>query len=399
MQLFENTEESGFRAEIRDFLSTHLPTDLKKKVLDFQRLEKPDFVRWHNILADHGYAGPAWPKAYGGPGWNAIQRKIFDEECFLGGAPRLIPHVNMICPVLQKFGSAEQKERFLPRIWRLQDWWCQGYSEPGAGSDLASLRTRAERDGAFYRVNGQKTWTTWAHWADWMFCLVRTGAGKPQASISFLLIDMKSPGVTVRPILSTDGVHDLNEVFLDDVQVPVTQRVGEENQGWTIAKFLLAHERTDLAGIGLCKRFLHFARLAMEPLLARAPTPADLRLRDRLVQLELDVTAHEWTVLRVLSADDGGGAAGAAASILKIRSTELQQAITALMLDCAGPQGLRHLREARELPWEAGPGAALPVDPLHHALAAHYLDWRKVTVFGGTTEVQKNIVSKTVLGL
>ncbi|CAN7770397.1 acyl-CoA dehydrogenase family protein [Pseudorhodoferax sp. LjRoot39] len=399
MELFESAPEAGFRAEIQAFLAAHLPASLRRKVLHFQRLEKADFVLWHNILADHGYAGPIWPKDYGGTGWNAIQRKIFDEECFLGGAPRLIPHVNMICPVLQRYGSAAQKARFLPRVWRLQDWWCQGYSEPGAGSDLASLKTRAERRGDVYVVNGQKTWTTWAHWADWMFCLVRTGSGKPQASISFLLIDMKSPGLSVRPIISTDGVHDLNEVFLDDVQVPVENLVGEENAGWTIAKFLLAHERTDLAGIGLCKRFLSFARRAMGPLLAHAPTPADLRLRDRLVQLELDVMAHEWTVLRVLSADDSGEAAGAAASILKIRSTELQQSITALMLDCAGPQGLRHLREAREQDWDQGPGAGLPVDPLHHALVAHYLDWRKVTVFGGTTEVQKNIVGKTVLGL
>ncbi|WP_295523175.1 acyl-CoA dehydrogenase family protein [uncultured Pseudacidovorax sp.] len=398
MELFENAFERAFRAEIRHFLAAELPGSLKKKVMEFQRLERADFVLWHNTLADHGFAGPAWPKEYGGPGWNAMQRKIFDEECFLAGAPRLIPHVNMICPVLQRYGSEAQKERFLSRIWRLKDWWCQGYSEPGAGSDLASLQTRAERRGDVYVVNGQKTWTTWAHWADWMFCLVRTDSGKPQASISFLLIDMKAPGVTVRPIISTDGVHDLNDVFLDDVEVPVSMRVGEENHGWTIAKYLLTHERTDLAGVGLCKRFLHFAKQVLAPRM-EAPEPADLRLRDRLRELELDVKAHEWTVLRVISADDHGESAGAAASILKIRSTELQQAITALMLDCGGPQSLRHLRQAREVAWESGPGAVLPVSAMQHALAAHYLDWRKVTIFGGTTEVQKNIISKTVLGL
>ena len=227
MELFETPQEQAFREEVRAFLKDKLPDTLRHKVQNMLRLEREDFVRWHNIVADHGWAGPNWPKAYGGTGWNAMQRKIFDEECFMAYAPRLIPHVNMICPVLQRYGTPAQKERFLPRIWRLQDWWCQGYSEPGAGSDLASLKTRAERHGNNYIVNGQKIWTTWAHWANWIFCLVRTKAdGKPQESISFLLIDMKSPGVTVRPIISIDGVHDLNEVFFDNVEVPVENLVG-----------------------------------------------------------------------------------------------------------------------------------------------------------------------------
>jgi alkylation response protein AidB-like acyl-CoA dehydrogenase len=397
MELFENTAEAGFRRKIAAFLKAALPADLRAKVMDFKRLEKADYVLWHNILADHGYAGPAWPAEYGGQGWNAIQRKIFDEECFLAGAPRLIPHVNMICPVLQRYGTAWQKERFLGGIFRLQDWWCQGYSEPGAGSDLAALKTRAERDGDYYIVNGQKIWTTWAQWADWMFCLVRTkSGGKPQESISFLLIDMKSPGITVRPITSTEGSRDLNEVFFDNVRVPVQNLVGEENQGWTLAKFVLSHERTDLAGVGLCKRFLWLSKRALAPLLADPHSgPADARLRERIVQLEMEVLAHEWTVLRVLSADDAGHSAGAAASILKIRSTELQQALTTVMLDCAGPQGLRYVREAREQDWTGD----LPCGAFQNALAAHYLDWRKVTVFGGTTEVQKNIISKTLLAL
>lgn len=397
MELIENAHESAFRASVRDFLDRQLPADLRDKVHNFKRLEKADYVRWHNLIADHGWGGPTWPRAYGGPGWNAIERKIFDEECFVAGAPRLIPHVNMICPVLHRYGSAAQKTRFIDRIFRLEDWWCQGYSEPGAGSDLASLKTRAVRDGDHYVVSGQKTWTTWAHWADWMFCLVRTATtGKPQASISFLLIDMKSPGVTVRPVISADGAHDLNEVFLDEVRVPVENLVGEENQGWTIAKFLLAHERTDLAGVGLCKRFLQFARRALAPLLDEQPRPAaTTRLIDRYRQLELEALAHEWTVLRVLSGDDRGDIASAAASILKIRSTELQQAITALMLDCVGPAGVRYLSAAREEAWHG----AVPGGDLQNALVAHYLDWRKVTIFGGTTEVQKNIVAKTLLGL
>jgi len=397
MELFESRAERAFREDVRAFLDDKLPEDLRTKVMTFVRLEKDDYVRWHNIIADHGWQGPAWPSNFGGQGWNAMQRKIFDEECYLAGAPRTIPHVNMICPVLHNYGTEEQKARFLPDLFRLKIWWCQGYSEPGAGSDLAALRTRAERKGDVYVVNGQKIWTTWAHWADWMFCLVRTRAqGKPQESISFLLIDMRSPGVTVRPIISVDGCHDLNEVFLDNVEVPVENLVGPENQGWTVAKYLLSHERTELAGVGLCKRMLHFTKKAASTHFRDGkPLIENPQIRNRLIQLEMDVQAHEWTVLRVLSRDDTGGPTPAAASILKIRSTELQQAMSALMMDCAGPRGVQYVPEAREPGWTADED----LDLFDNALVANYLDWRKVTIFGGTTEVQKNIISKTLLKL
>jgi len=391
MELFENTAEQAFRNEVRRFVDTKLPADLRDKVMNFVRYEKEDFQRWHRIIAARGWAGPNWPKEYGGAGWNAIQRKIFDEECFLGFAPRLIPHVNMICPVLQRYGTQEQKKRFLHRIWPLEDWWCQGYSEPGAGSDLASLKTRAERKGDRYIVNGQKIWTTWAHWADWMFCLARTRfEGKPQAGISFLLIDMKSPGVTVRPIISLDGVHDLNEVFLDNVEVPLENLVGAEHEGWTVAKFLLGHERTDLAGVGVAKRFMRFAKQ-----LTRTVRKHDPLMRHRLATLEIDLLAHEWTVMRVLSSDEAGRDPGPAASTLKISSTELQQDIAELMMEGAGPCAVPYVDAARERGW----AGSLPRDKVTNAASANFLDWRKVTIFGGTTEVQKNIVAKSVLGL
>jgi alkylation response protein AidB-like acyl-CoA dehydrogenase len=397
MELFENAQEKAFRLEVREFVSKNLPDDLRYKVMNFLRYEKQDFVRWHGIIAAHGWTGPNWPREYGGTGWNAMQRKIFDEECFLAGAPRLIPHVNMITPVLNRFGTAAQKERFLDRIWTLEDWWCQGYSEPGAGSDLAGLKTRAERRGDCYVVNGQKTWTTWAHWADWMFCLVRTRAdGKPQAGISFLLIDMKTPGITVRPIISIDGVHDINEVFLDNVEVPQENLVGAENEGWNVAKFLLTHERTDLASVGWCKRLFNILKkfAATETRRGR-PLIDDVRIRDRIVKLEMELMAHEWTVLRVLSSDEAKSDPGPAASILKIRATEFQQEVTELLMECAGPYALPYVDEGREAGWQGD----LPRDHLVNALAANYLDWRKVTIFGGTTEVQKNILCKTTLGL
>jgi len=397
MELTETQAQHAFRDEVRGFLQEQLPADLRHKVKELLRLERDDFVRWHNIIADRGWTGPTWPAEYGGTGWGPIERKIFDEECFLAYAPRLIPHVNMIMPVLQRYGTPAQKDRFLSRIWRLQDWWCQGYSEPGAGSDLASLKTRAERRGDKYIVTGQKIWTTWAHYADWMFCLVRTNPeGKPQEGISFLLIDMKSPGVSVRPIISIDGVHDLNEVFLDQVEVPFENLVGEENKGWTVAKYLLSHERTDLAAVGLCKRFMAYLHRAAERKTLRGrPLLEDARIQERIAQLEMELQAHEWTVMRVLSQDESGKNAGAAASILKIRSSELQQSITSMISEMAGPQGLRYVNEAREADWNG----ELPGGLFGNALVAHHLDWRKVTIFGGTTEVQKNIVSKSFLGL
>ena len=403
MDLSENTQDQAFRDQVRGFLQQHLPADLRDKVASFAWLEKADFECWHNILADHGWQGPAWRQKYGGLGLSAVQRKIFDEECQLACAPRVIPHLNMICPVLNEFGTPAQKAQFLPDLFRLKVWWCQGYSEPGSGSDLASLKTSAVRDGDHYVVNGQKIWTTWAHWADWMFALVRTDKdAKAQEGISFLLIDMKSPGLTVRPIISADGGHDLNEVYCDNVQVPVINLVGEENKGWTVAKFLLGFERAEMAAVGLCKRLLHFARQAAQThYRAGQPLWDDALIRQRLADLDMRVQVHEWTVMRVLSTEDARsqgravatGSMGAAASVLKLTSTALQQDLTRMLTDCTGPRGVQYLSAVRR-------GEAVEMEGLRafdNALVANYIDWRKATIYGGTTEVQKTIAAKTFI--
>ena len=295
-------------------------------------------MRWHNILADHGWGAPNWPVEHGGTGWNALQRLIFEVECFKAGAPRLLPFgLSMIGPVLMKYGSAEQQARLLPRMLRVEDWWCQGYSEPGSGSDLASLKTRAVRDGDEYVVNGQKTWTTLAQYADWMFCLVRTDPdARAQRGISMLLLDMRAPGVTVRPIRTLDGGHDVNEVWLENVRVPVSNLVGEENQGWTYAKYLLGHERTGIAGLGHCHRELGI----LKQMAARAqshgkPLLADSRIRDRISRIEVDIMALEMLLLRVAASNDG--TPGPEASVLKIRGSEIQQDLAMLQMEVAGP--------------------------------------------------------------
>jgi alkylation response protein AidB-like acyl-CoA dehydrogenase len=323
---------------------------------------------------------------------------VFEEECFSGGAPRQMPFgLSMVGPVLQAFGSEPQKRLFLWRILTMDDWWCQGYSEPGAGSDLASLTTRAERRDEVYIVNGQKTWTSFAQWANWIFCLVRTrAAGKPQEGISFLLIDMTTPGVRVKPIRTLDEGVDVNEVFLDDVAVPVANLVGEENRGWTIAKFLLGHERTTIAGIGMCKRLLRrlhdFSRSECKH---GRPLIEDPRFRDRVVKLEIDVRSHEWSLMRVISLEQAGEPVATEASILKIRGSEIQQELAQLLMECAGPYALPYVPEALEdeLSAETAGGAGL------NALAAQYLDLRKVSIYGGTNEVQKNLIARAVLGI
>src|SRR5438552_11993447 len=258
MDLRDSDEDRQFRNEVRAFVAARLPDDIRRKVLGFLRVEREDYVRWQRILFERGWGAPGWPVEWGGCGWNAVQRNIFDEECFSAGAPRQMPFgLSMIAPVLMKYGTPEQQARFLPRIVSMEDWWCQGYSEPGAGSDLASLKTRAERVGSNYVVTGQKIWTSFAQWANCMFALVRTdSSGKPQRGISLLLIPMDAKGIGVRPIKTLDGGHDINEVFLDAVEVPVENLVGVENDGWTIAKYLLGHERTTIAGLGMCKRLL-----------------------------------------------------------------------------------------------------------------------------------------------
>jgi alkylation response protein AidB-like acyl-CoA dehydrogenase len=398
MNLNFTPEESAFREEVRTFLDLKLPGDVKRKVLEHRRLGKDDIGRWHRTLYEKGWIAPHWPVEHGGTGWNAVQRHIFEEECALAGAPRLSPFgLTMIGPVLMAFGSPAQKARYLPGILSGDVWWCQGYSEPGAGSDLASLKTRAERRGDVYMVNGQKTWNTHGQWADMIFCLVRTSsAGRKQEGISMLLIDMHSQGVEVRPIITLDGEHEVNEVWLQDVEVPAENLVGEEGRGWSIAKFLLSHERTGIAAVGHSKReLLYLKHLAAQERQSGRPLIEDPQFRDRVAQIEIDILALEMTVLRVAAAEREGKAPGAEASILKIRGTEIQQALTELQMEAVGPYALPHLPMAWGDNWigpTVGPDYAAP-------LASRYFNYRKTTIYGGSNEIQRNIIAQQVLGL
>lgn len=392
MDLNFTAEEQAFRAEIRRWVAEHLPQDISHKVHNALRLEKDDLQRWARLLGRQGWHGWAWPKQFGGPGWNAVQRHLFEEECALAGAPRVVPFGPvMVAPVIMAFGSREQQERHLPGIMSGDVWWSQGYSEPGSGSDLASVKTRAERRGDHYLVNGQKTWTTLGQYGDWIFCLVRTDASvKPQAGISFLLIDMKSPGVTVRPIVMLDGEAEVNEVFFDDVRVPLENLVGEENKGWTYAKYLLAHERTNIADVNRAKRELErLKRIAKAEGVLDEP-----RFRDQVALLEVDIVALEMMVLRVLSAESSGKQSLDVAGLLKIRGSEIQQRYTELMMLAGGPFSTPFIHEAMAAGWQGD-----HVGAAHHApLASHYFNYRKTTIYGGSNEVQRNIVAQTVLG-
>jgi len=398
MDLKDTAEEQAFRLEVRHFVAERLPADIRAKVLGFLRVEREDYVRWQRILAERGWGAPGWPVEFGGCGWNAVQRNIFDEECFVGGAPRQMPFgLSMIAPVLMKFGTPQQQAQFLPRIVSMDDWWCQGYSEPGAGSDLASLKTRAERAGDHYVVTGQKIWTSFAQWANWLFALVRTSTeGKPQQGISLLLMPMDSPGITVRPIKTLDGGYDVNEVFLDQVKVPVANLVGEENGGWTIAKYLLGHERTNIAGLGMCKRLLRrLNELARTQHKHGRPLIEDPRFRDRLVKIEMDVMAHEWALARLISLERAGQGLGAEPSMLKIRGSEIQGELGELLMDCAGPYAVPYLHDALALDFAGATPGGAELNPL----AGQYLDLRKVAIYGGTNEIQRGLIGKTLVGL
>jgi alkylation response protein AidB-like acyl-CoA dehydrogenase len=382
MHLSYTPEEESFRAAVRAFLATELPEEMRDRVRSGRRLDKEDILRWQNILYRRGWGAGMWPKRFGGADWTVFQQYIFDEECAVAGTPMQLPFsIKMVAPVLMTFGNAAQQEYFLPRILSGEDWWCQGYSEPGSGSDLASLRTAAVRDGDEYVVSGQKTWNTYGQYADWIFCLVRTqSAGRPQEGISFLLVDMKSPGVSVRPIITLDGEHEINDVFFDNVRVPVQNRVGEENRGWTYAKFLLGHERTNTAGIGNCKRALaRLKQMATTSSVGGRPMWADTRFRDRLSRVELELTALEITNLRVLSAMSRGGAPGPEVSALKIKGSEIIQELVELQMHVLGPAAM----------------ASLPELPT----TGQYFNLRKTTIYAGSTEIQKNIIAKLVLGL
>jgi alkylation response protein AidB-like acyl-CoA dehydrogenase len=396
MDLSWTAEEREFRATVRAFAREKLPLDIRDKVMRHRRLHRDDYVRWHRILADQGWGAPTWPVEHGGTGWNPVQRLLFEIECFKAGAPRLLPFgLNMIGPVLMKFASPPMQRRFLPRIIRVDDWWCQGYSEPGAGSDLASLKTHARLDGDHYVVNGQKTWTTMAQFADWMFCLARTDpAAKAQRGISMLLIDMRAPGVTVRPIRTLDGGHDVNEVWLENVRVPAENLVGEQDKGWTYAKYLLGHERTGIAGLGLCYRELEILkRMAAEAMRNGEPLARDSRMRDRISRVEADIMALEMLLLRVAAAR-GDAPPGPEASVLKIRGSEIQQDLATLQMEVAGPDAWPYDPEWMEAEADFhGPGPDMTA-----AAGAAYVDMRKTTIYGGSTEVQKGIIARMVLG-
>jgi len=383
-------QEQDFAAEVRAFVQGALPDDIRASVLGGEHVVAEHLSRWQKIIYAQGWGAPTWPREWGGPGWDPIRQHLFDEECMVAGAPRLLPFgLRMVGPVLMRFGTPEQQHRFLPRIPSAEDWWCQGYSEPGAGSDLAALSTRAVLKGDRYIVSGQKTWTTLAQHADWMFCLVRTDTeAKKQEGISFLLIDMKSKGVTVRPIILLDGSDEVNEVFLDDVEVPVEQRVGEENQGWTIAKYLLEHERTGIANVGINKRELVRARrLARECTRNGRPLVEDPLFAARLAEVEIELMALDVLNLRVLAAARDRGSPGPMASMLKIKGSELYQRIAELILETQGRAALACSAGTGEQHW------------LQDPTAAFYLNLRKVTIYGGSNEIQRTIIAKHVLEL
>jgi hypothetical protein len=396
MDLNYSQEESAFRDEVRGWLKANLPQDLRDKIANYDELGREDLIRWHKILAKKGWVAPAWPKEWGGTSWNVVQRYIFEEECGFAGTPPLIPFGLSMCgPVLLRFGTEAQKKRFLPDIYNGDVFWCQGYSEPGSGSDLASLKTKAERKDDHYIVNGQKTWTTLGHFADWIFCLVRTDSSlsKRQEGISFLLIDMKTPGITVRPLVLMDGSREVNEVFFDDVKVPAENLVYEEGKGWTVAKYLLGHERMNTGRIGGSKRELVKLKVfaGQQKGDDGKPLIEDARFRDRLTRVEVELMALEITNLRFLDQmRRSGQPPGADVSMLKIKGTEIQQALTELAMQVAGPMAQ---------PFKQ---AGVEDDAFDHftaGLAPRYCNYRKTSIYAGSNEIQRNIISKMTLGL
>jgi hypothetical protein len=382
---------------VRSFIAENYPENLRSVQDEGHDLSKEDFLSWHRILAKKGWIAPAWPVEYGGTGWTATERFIWSEELAAADCVGTMPFgLSMVGPVIYTFGTPEQKAKFLPGILSGDDWWCQGYSEPGAGSDLASLRTKAVRDGDDYVVNGQKTWTTMAQHADWGFFLVRTDSdAKAQEGISFLLIDMKSPGVTVRPIITLGGEHEVNEVWLEDVRVPVANRVYEENKGWTCAKFLLAHERTGIAAVARSKRGVEKIKaIARTEQDGDRPLIANPFFKRKISELEIDLTALEFTELRSLAGEASGKGPGPESSLLKIKGSEIQQRITELALEAVGHYGAPYFRGFGEGDNEH------PIGPDYaHRAAPTYFNTRKTTIYGGSNEIQRNIIAKMVLGI
>jgi pimeloyl-CoA dehydrogenase large subunit len=399
MDLRFTQDEVAFRDDVRAFMKQKLPAAIRSKVIEGRRLSRDDLVEWQRILNAQGWAVPHWPQEWGGTGWTTVKTYLFRDEMQQAPAPEPLPFgPNMVGPVIIAFGNDQQKQRFLPRIANLDDWWCQGFSEPGAGSDLASLKTSAKRANGDFVVNGQKTWTTLAQYADWIFCLVRTDpAAKKQEGISFLLIDMKSPGITVRPIQTIDGGHEVNEVFFDDVKVPAENLVGQENKGWDYAKFLLGNERTGIARVGASKaRIRRLKELAALEQSGGKPLIADERFRAKIAAVEVELKALEMTELRVVAERTRSNKPDPASSILKIKGSEIQQLITELLLEIVGPYALpeqtAHDEDERWNEPPVGPDWGGP-------LAAQYFNTRKTTIYGGSNEIQKNIIAKAILGL
>jgi alkylation response protein AidB-like acyl-CoA dehydrogenase len=400
MNLDYTAEEDAFRAEVRAFIAAAYPRDLAAAQGEHRDLTKAEVLRWHHVLAEKGWVAPAWPKEWGGTDWTPTQRHIWSQELARAEAfPLYFFGLSMLAPVLLAYGTQEQKQRFLPGILNGTTWWCQGYSEPGAGSDLASLKTRARReigeDGKeYYRVDGQKTWTTLAQFADWGFFLVRTDPdAKPQAGISFLLIDMTSPGVTVRPIITLEGGHEVNDVFLDNVLVPVENLVHEENKGWTCAKALLAHERTGIAGVAQSQQKLERlnAIARCQPGDDGRPLIEDPHFRRKLSEIEIDLMALQYTELRTLTDEVNGRGPGPETSILKIEGSEIKQRLQKLALEAAGHEGMA-LRPNRLL------NLCMTTDGAS-GVAGDFFNGRKYSIFGGSNEIQRNIIAKAVLGL
>jgi alkylation response protein AidB-like acyl-CoA dehydrogenase len=395
MELNYSTEELAFRDEVRGWLDANLPEDLRRKAADGEHYTKDELLRWHKILAKQGWVAPSWPEEWGGPGWDVTRRYIFEQETGLAGTPPIVAFGVVMCAqVLLKFGTEAQKKRFLPGIYNGDVFWVQGYSEPGSGSDLASVKTRAERRGDQYVVNGQKIWTTLGQHGDWIFCLVRTDLeAKKQEGISFLLIDMKTPGITVRPLILMDGGHEVNEVFFDDVKVPVENLVHEEGKGWTVAKYLLGHERLNTGRIGGSKRELArlkaFASRQVDG--SGRSLMDDPRFRDKVTRVEVELMALEITNLRFLDAMRGGKPPGAEVSILKIRGTEIQQALTELLMQAVGPMAA---------PFKpVGEQQAIAFDDVVAGFTPRYANYRKTSIYAGSNEIQRNIIAKATLGL
>jgi len=398
MDLDLSAEDEAFRQEVRAFVRAELPADIRRKVERGQTLLKDDYVRWQKILYRRGWIAPGWPEDHGGTGWTPVRKYLFEEECAVGGCPRVIPFgLTMVGPVIIAFGTEAQQREHLPKILSSDVWWCQGYSEPGAGSDLASLATRAVRDGDHYVVSGQKTWTTFAQYADWIFCLVRTDPdAKKQEGISFLLIDMKSPGISVTPIRTLDGGTEINDVFFDSVRVPAENLVGEENRGWTVAKFLLGHERMSIAEVGKSKFYLDKLKaIAATELSDGLPLIDDPAFREKIAQAEIDLMALDMTILRYVSAESAGRPPGPEASLLKIKGTDVQQGLTELLVEALGYYASPYVREAMDHGWNEA-----PVGPDYAAsLAPLYFNMRKTSIYGGSNEIQRGILAKMVLGM